>query len=53
LWQAWPEGLDVVLCFYLDAVAFEDVECVFGEGFVEHWEDLLGHVVYGDFDVGD
>ena len=42
-----------MFCFYLDAIAFEEVEGVFGEGFVEHGKDLLGYVVDGDFDVGD
>ena len=41
-----------MLCFDLDSVAFEEIDCVFGEGFVEHGEDLLGHVVDGDFGVG-
>lgn len=41
-----------MLCFDLDPVAFEEVDCVFGEGFVEHGENLLGHVVDGDFGVG-
>ena len=43
----------MVLGFDLDAVATEEVECVLGEGTVEHWQDLGSDIKYCDLYVGN
>lgn len=43
----------MVLCFYSDAVTFEEVQGIFCEAFVKHWKNLGSHIVYRDLDVGN
>lgn len=43
----------MVLCFDVDTVALEEVECVVCETLVKHGQDFRGDIVNCDFDVRD